>query len=100
MRPRITNILAETLDVHRFRFESAGALGFDNKYSEFVPFQLLHHVPVKGTDARFPRRCQHASVINSDGLDARLNLRYDTHVFCHDLLFELSHSATSVIVGW
>ena len=36
MRPRITNILAETLDVHRFSFESAGALGFDNEYSGFA----------------------------------------------------------------
>ena len=36
MRPRITNILAETFDVHRFSFESAGAPGFDNEYSGFA----------------------------------------------------------------
>jgi hypothetical protein len=36
MRPRITNISAKTLDVHRFSFESAGALGFDNEYSGFA----------------------------------------------------------------
>ncbi len=36
MRPRITNITATTLDVHRFSFESAGALGFDNEYSGFA----------------------------------------------------------------
>jgi len=36
MRPRITNILAATLDVYRFSFESAGALGFDNEYSGFA----------------------------------------------------------------
>ena len=36
MRPRITNISATTFDVHRFSFESAGALGFDNEYSGFA----------------------------------------------------------------
>ena len=36
MRPRITNISAITLDVHRFSFESADALGFDNEYSGFA----------------------------------------------------------------
>ena len=36
MRPRITNISAKTLDVHRFSFESAGALGFANEYSGFA----------------------------------------------------------------
>ena len=36
MRLRITNTSAITLDVHRFSFESAGALGFDNEYSGFA----------------------------------------------------------------
>ena len=34
MRPRITNILAGTLDVYSFSFESAGALELDNEHSE------------------------------------------------------------------
>jgi hypothetical protein len=33
MRPRITNISTRAFDVHRFSFESAGALGFVNEYS-------------------------------------------------------------------
>jgi hypothetical protein len=36
MRLRITNTSAITLDVHRFSFESAGALGFDNEYSGYA----------------------------------------------------------------
>ena len=36
MRLRITNTSAITLDVQRFSFESAGALGFDNEYSGFA----------------------------------------------------------------
>ena len=36
MHPRITNILAVTFDVHRFSFESAGALEFVNEYSGFA----------------------------------------------------------------
>lgn len=50
MRPRITNITAITLDVYRFSFESAGALGFDNEYSglavtpaHYIAFAELKH---------------------------------------------------------
>jgi hypothetical protein len=42
MRPRITNITAKTFDVHRFNFESAGALGFDNEYSGFAATSALY----------------------------------------------------------
>ncbi len=43
MRPRITNISATTFDVHRFSFESAGALGFDNEYSG-VAVKPAHYI--------------------------------------------------------
>ena len=33
MHPQTTNILTQTRDVHRFGFESAGALELDNEYS-------------------------------------------------------------------
>ena len=33
MHPRTTNISAKTPDVHKFSFESAGALEFTNEYS-------------------------------------------------------------------
>jgi len=33
MHPLTTNISATTRDVHRFGFESAGALEIDNEYS-------------------------------------------------------------------
>jgi hypothetical protein len=33
MRPRITNSSTLTFDVHRFSFESVGALEFANEYS-------------------------------------------------------------------
>jgi hypothetical protein len=33
MHPRTTNKLTQTCDVHRFGFESAGALELDNEHS-------------------------------------------------------------------
>ena len=33
MHPRVTNLSTRTLDVRRFGFEPAGALGSDNEYS-------------------------------------------------------------------
>jgi hypothetical protein len=50
MRPRITNISTLTFDVHRFSFESAGALEFVNEYSglatrsaHYIAFVELKH---------------------------------------------------------
>jgi hypothetical protein len=43
MRLRITNTPAITLDVHRFSFESAGALGFGNEYSG-IAITLAHYI--------------------------------------------------------
>ena len=36
MHPRTTNNSTQTSDVHRFSFESAGALALDNEYSGFA----------------------------------------------------------------
>ena len=50
MHPQITNKTAITLDVHRFSFESAGALEFDKEYSgyavkpaHYIAFAELRH---------------------------------------------------------
>jgi hypothetical protein len=50
MRPRITNIPTLTFDVHRFSFESAGALEFVDEYSglatlsaHYIAFVELKH---------------------------------------------------------
>ena len=58
MRPRITNISTLTFDVHRFSFESAGALESVNEYSglatrsaHYIAFAGLEHarpVPPEG----------------------------------------------------
>jgi hypothetical protein len=37
MHPLITNISAQTFDVHSFSFESASALEIDNEYSGLGP---------------------------------------------------------------
>jgi hypothetical protein len=44
MHPQTTNILAETLDVSDFSFESAGALALKNEYSGFavLPAHYIH----------------------------------------------------------
>jgi hypothetical protein len=47
MRPRITNKLAEALDVYRFSFESAGALELDNEHSELA-VEPAHYIRFAG----------------------------------------------------
>jgi hypothetical protein len=42
MRLRITNFSAKTPDVHRFGFESAGALERDNEYSGLAVAPALY----------------------------------------------------------
>ena len=63
MHPQATNILTQTLDVHGFGFESAGALEFVNEYSglAIAPAPILasqnssRHVPMESLALREAR---------------------------------------------